>query len=174
MAHLLFPAQSCTGVTHTAAHCVAGGAQDAFPYIKKKKSIKNSKNFCIFFLFSQFPLLHSMLVYSLHLVVKNRGAGDPNPAAFPASPACHQKLMSPGMSVTSPFPPGILLLPLTAAAQIHSQTSSACPPSSRVPQGKIRVSAALPPQLKHRSPRASTASGGGERRLLLGPFITLL
>lgn len=121
-----------------------------------------------------------MLVYSLHLVVKNRGAEDPhpNPAAFPASPACHQKLTSPGMSATSSFPLGILRLLPTAfdSSCSNSFTNQQRLPCSRMPQGKIRLSAATQPPAypgaEHRSPRAPTASGGGKWQLLVGPFIT--
>lgn len=114
-----------------------------FP-ILKKKSTKSSKNFCIFFpLFSQFPLIHLMLVNSVHLVVKNKGAGDPqpNPAAFPASLALSSEVNVP-WDVCHVLVPSRHLVTASDSSCSNSFTNQQRLPCSRMPQGRIRLSAA--------------------------------
>lgn len=112
VAHLFFLLCLAPG-WHTLLFAAGLGEHRMLFPIYKKKPQTNKKLLLFFFffraLFSQFPPTHSMLFYSLHSILKNKGAGDPHPkpAAFLARLPHHQKLMSPGTSLTSSFPPGI-------------------------------------------------------------------
>lgn len=84
-----------------------------------------------------------MLVNSLHLVVKNRGAGDPhpNPAAFPASLALPSEINVP-WDVCHVLVPSRHLVTVSDSSCSNSFTNQQRLPCSRTPQGKIRLSAA--------------------------------